>query len=99
MRMHVRGVRMFRGDDAWPFVLLVLAAWVAGLAIVLLVTATQPTASAVHRALATAPSGAATRDIAGRRWSVASAANAEVDGRCEPSDPFARLMVPDVRWG
>ncbi len=99
MRMHVRGLRTFRVDDAWPFVLLVLAVWVAGLAIVFLVTATQPTAPAVHRALVTAPSGAPTRDTAGRRWSVVSVATAEVDGRCEPRDPFACLMVPDVRWG
>lgn len=70
MRVRAGGSWAMRLGGATQFVLLVAAAWVAGLAIVVLFTIEQPTRPAVHAGLPATPSSHVVRDTAGRRWTI-----------------------------
>ena len=70
MRVRAGGSRAMRHGGATQLVLLIAAAWVAGLAIVLVFTIEQPTRPSVHAGVSTTPSSEAVQGTAGRRWTI-----------------------------
>ena len=70
MRVRTGGSLAMRLGGATQFVLLVAAAWVAGLAIVVMFTIGQPARPAAHAGVPVSPSSDVVRDTAGRRWAI-----------------------------
>ena len=96
MRVRAGGSWVMRLGGATQFVLLVAAAWVAGLAIVVMFTIGQPVRPAAHAGVPVTPSGDVVRDTAGRRW--ATGADGQVTaGRRWSSSPLDGRTV-GRRW-
>ncbi len=70
MRVRADGSWDLRPGGAAQFALLMAAAWVAGLAIVVLFAIAQPARPAAHAGVSATPSGDMIRDTAGRRWAI-----------------------------
>ena len=87
MRMRAGGSLVMRRGGATQFGLLVAAAWVAGLAIVVMFTIGQPVRPAAHAGVSVTPSSNVVRDTAGRRWTTGADGQATA-GRRWTSSPL-----------
>jgi hypothetical protein len=98
MRLRAQRSSMFRADDTVRFALLIVGAWAAGIAIVLLLGTAQPSKPAAHAVDASSPSTEVTRQVAGRRWTSTPLAVVELAGRRWTSTPLAVVELAGRRW-
>ncbi len=95
MRMRVGGSWVLRLGGATQVVLLVAAAWVVGLAIVVMFTIGQPARPGAHADVPVTSSSGVVGDTAGRRWAVG--ADAQTAGRRWTSTPVD-VRTAGRRW-